>query len=278
MRGLQKIRRLAGIADISANRLREFLSAAASAEAHSPADDAKRSLAVVVPCFGHARFLNTTLTSIVAQTRLPDEVILIDDCSPDGSGQLIEGFIEDRARHGCGRFRLLRNRENRGQAASLNRGIGSASSDLIMILNDDDYLMHDAVATTFELFDRFREVALIGGSSIHFSSDDELVRSGKSISDHVAEKGMVFEVRRPDMVPGYRTYNDLNMTHSGCSFLKSAWESAGGYYSERRKRLVPFSDRDFQLRVNALFPIAVSGRVPFSFWRSGSSVDAGRNS
>lgn len=34
----------------------------------------------------------------------------------------------------------------------------------------------------------------------------------------------------------------------------------------------------FQLRLNALFPVAISPDVPFSFWRRGSSVDQGRNS
>lgn len=274
---VKKIRRLAGLPDISPARIQEFLATAPSAPPCVTALE-KRSLAIIVPCFGHARFLNTMLTSITSQTRMPDEVIVVNDDSPDGSGDILERFIRERLALGCTRFSLIRNSSNAGQAASLNVGISRAASDLIMILNDDDYLMHDAVELVFALFGRYRDVALTGGSSIHFSSDEDLRNADKHISSHVAPDSLTLDVRSPGDVLHYRNYNDLNMTHSGCTFLKSAWELAGGYFPDKRKRLVPFSDRDFQLRVNALFPVALSARIPFSFWRSNSSVDAGRNS
>ncbi len=265
--------------DISQDRIREFVAGAASPSSQAVASIKKRSLAIVVPCYGHARFLKTMLTSITSQSRLPDEVVLIDDCSPDGSGDIIERFMVDNQKeHSNTRFTLLRNTGNAGQAMSLNRGISATDSDLIMILNDDDYLMHDAVEVTFRLFDCYRDVVMVGGTSIHFSNDDELAKADKSIASCVGFDTMAFDIRYPNDTLRYRSYNDLNMTHSGCSFLKSAWEMAGGYYPEKNERLVPFSDRDFQLRVNALFPVAVSSRTPFSFWRNNSSVDAGRNS
>jgi hypothetical protein len=86
------------------------------------------------------------------------------------------------------------------------------------------------------------------------------------------------DLRTPNQVKGYRGYNDINMTHSGSSFYKSAWKVIGGYYSDKSKRLVHFSDRDFQLRMNALFPVALSNITPLSCWRNDSSVDQGVNS
>jgi len=263
--------------DISQDKIREFLAGVATVESSPATSDERRSLAIVVPCYGHARFLKAMITSITCQTLLPDEVIFIDDCSPDGSGDFLERFIDDRGEKGCSRFKLMRNSENSGQASCLNRGINTAVSDMVMILNDDDYLMHDAVEVAIKLFNCYRDVVLMGGSSIHFSDDNEINNSNKLISCHVDTDTMTFDIRYPKDVLNYRSYNDLNMTHSGCSFLKSAWEKAGGYYTNKRNRLVPFSDRDFQLRVNALFPVATSELVPFSFWRSNSSVDAGRN-
>ena len=86
------------------------------------------------------------------------------------------------------------------------------------------------------------------------------------------------DIRQPADSFAYERYNDLNMTHSASCFRRDAWKAVGGYYSDARRRIVPFSDRDFQLRVNALFPVGVSPTVAFSFWRTYSSVDAGRNS
>lgn len=47
----------------------------------------------------------------------------------------------------------------------------------------------------------------------------------------------------------------------------------GGYYSDVSKRVVRYTDRDFQMRACSMFPIGASLEVPFAFWREGSSVD-----
>ena len=236
-----------------------------------------RSLAVVVPCFKHAPYLPQMFESIVAQTRLPDEAIFIDDASPDDSSEVIGRLFATHPSPRGGRYSLLANDRNLGQAASLNRAISTASSDLIMILNDDDYLMHDAVESMLALFGQYRDVVLIGAHSIHFAGHEALAAAPKLSTDHSAS-GLSLVVHRPEDVAGYRSYNDLNMTHSGSCFLKVAWEAVGGYQVDKKRRVVPFSDRDFQLRVNAAWPVAVAYETPYSFWRTDSSVDRGRDS
>ncbi|MEI6704039.1 MAG: glycosyltransferase family A protein [Deltaproteobacteria bacterium] len=272
----RKVSRLFGTTEISQRRIRKFLDTVSIVEPLR-SEIPPVSVAVVIPCYGHSSFLVSTLESIANQSRHPDEVIAIDDCSPDQSSEVLEKELARLRERGNIRCTLLKNDRNRGQAFTLNRGIAAAGSELIMILNDDDYLMHDAVATQFELFERYTEAVMIGGTSIHFCGNEELElhpKTGRSIPG--VEK-VALSVSLPSDVRSFRHYNDLNMTHSGCCFLKSVWEKVGGYYSEKNKRLVPFSDRDFQLRVNALFPVAVSNDVPFSFWRSDSSVDQGRD-
>ncbi len=273
----RKVSRLSGVSEISQRRIRKFLDTV-SVIVPLRGEKLPASVAVVIPCYGHSSFLVSTLKSIASQSRLPDEVIAIDDGSPDQTSEVLEKELARLRERGNVSCTLLKNDWNRGQAFTLNRGIAIAASELIMILNDDDYLMHDAVATQLELFEQYTEAVMIGGTSIHFCGNEELElhpKTGRSIPG--GEK-VALSVSQPSDVLSFRHYNDLNMTHSGCCFLKSAWEKVGGYYSDKNKRLVPFSDRDFQLRVNALFPVAVSNDVPFSFWRSGSSVDQGRDS
>ncbi|HIJ87345.1 MAG TPA: glycosyltransferase [Desulfuromonadales bacterium] len=272
----RKVSRLFGAPEISQRRIQAFLNSVSSV-GQLRSENPPVSVAVVIPCYGHSAFLAQALESIANQSRLPDEVIAIDDCSPDHSGAVLaEGFARLGAR-GNIRCTLLNNDSNRGQAFSLNRGVAAAASELIIILNDDDYLMHDAVATLLELFKLRTDVVMIGGTSVHFCSNEELASHSKS-SRSTPGGPVALSVSLPADVSSFRRYNDLNMTHSGSCFLKSAWETVGGYYADKSKRLVPFSDRDFQLRVNALFPVAVSNDVPFSLWRRGSSVDQGRDS
>lgn len=271
-----RAKRLLSPTTVSQARLKLFLREVNSRPPVSLPLEAPRSIAVVVPCYGHAAYIPEMLESIVAQTRPPDEVIFVDDCSTDATGEVLREFIAAHAWPG-GRPQILVNDRNLGQSASLNRGISAASSELIMILNDDDYLMHDAVESMLALFGQYRDVVLIGAHSIHFAGHEALAAAPKLSTDHSAS-GLPLVVHLPQDVPGYRSYNDLNMTHSGSCFLKVTWEAVGGYQVDKKRRVVPFSDRDFQLRVNAAWPVAVAYETPFSFWRTDSSVDRGRDS
>ena len=230
------------------------------------------SLAVVVASYGHRPFLETTLSSLTDQTRPPDEVVLVDDCSPDGTREALDRLVAARGDDAAGKWKVISNPVTIGQAASLNLGIAAAETDLVLILNDDDYLMHDCVETMLSLFERYPDVALIGAHSIHFTSDGELAAAPRRIEAYVGGNPVSLEIRSPADARRYRGLIDLNMTHSGSCFAKSAWEAVGGYYPDPRKRVAPIEDRDFQLRVNALYPVGVNMEVPFSFWRSNSHV------
>jgi len=275
-RSLVVARRTVGGPEVSQRRIRRFLAGIDRAKAAEPWLG-PGSLAIVVPCYGHAAYLAAMFESIVRQTRPPDEVIFVEDRSPDDSAEILAGLIAGGADPTAGRFSLLRNETNLGQAASLNRGISVAQSDVVMVLNDDDYLMHDAVALTLERFAHHPDLALIGAHGIHFAGDGALAAASKT-SDVYPGAGRPLLVHGPADVLGYRRCNDLNMTHSGSCFRRAAWDLVGGYCPDKRLRVVPFSDRDFQLRINALWPVGVATETPLSFWRTDSSVDAGRNS
>jgi GT2 family glycosyltransferase len=262
---------------ISRARLAQFLDRMDAKPKASLPPDPPTSIALVVPCFRHAAYLPEMLESVASQTRPPDEVIFVDDGSPDGSGDILKSFIEGHSLPAESRCELLVNDRNLGQAASLNRGISAASSELIMILNDDDYLMHDAVESMLALFGRHRDVALIGAGHVRFAGRDALAAASKLSIGHLAPDATVV-VHRPDEVARYRYAHELDMTHSGQCFLRVAWEAVGGYWPDKNARVVPFSDRDFQIRVGSVWPVAVAVGTPLAFWRSDSSVDAGRHS
>lgn len=238
---------------------------------------ANPSLAVVIPCYGHAPFLEDMFESIRLQTTSPNQVIFVVDDSPDDTLQILEGLVRHYANEMTAQLIILENEKNLGQAASLNKAIEYSNTDLIMILNDDDYLMHDSIEVAFTIFRKYPGAALLGGHALHFGSDD--LKSLPKLIQSICPVGNIeIDLRPPELVAAYQKYNDINMTHSGSCFYKSAWEVIGGYYPDKSQRLVHFSDRDFQLRMNALFPVALSNITPLSCWRNDSSVDQGINS
>jgi GT2 family glycosyltransferase len=263
--------------EISQRKIRAFIKQ--TCNQHKPVEFYKTqlSIAIVVPCYGHAPYLKEMFESIRLQTRQADEVIFVVDSSPDDSFQILQNLIQEFKDQTKSKFLLIKNDSNLGQAASLNKGIEHAQSDLIMILNDDDYLLHDCIEVSLNILGKNPTAALLGGHSLHFGGHS-LKHIPKLIQDICPVENIEIDMRLPSHVSQYRGYNDINMTHSGSSFYKAAWHSIGGYYSDKSKRLVHFSDRDFQLRMNALFPVALSNLTPLSCWRNDSSVDQGVNS
>ena len=238
---------------------------------------AASTISIIIPCYGHAPFLADMFESLILQTRQPEKIIFVVDQSPDNSVEILTMLIQQFQDQTNSQFEILENSNNLGQAASLNRGIAIAETNLIMILNDDDYLMHDCVEMILKMFEKHPQVALIGGHCQAFGKH-ELPDLQKNIRDFSSLEQIQLAIHFPSEVKYYRSTNAINMTHSSSTFYKLAWKAVGGYYPNKEERVVPNSDRDFQMRINALFPVGISDDIPLSCWRNYSSVDHGLNS
>jgi glycosyltransferase involved in cell wall biosynthesis len=88
-------------------------------------------VSVVIPCFRNAATIGRALDSINAQSRTVDEIIVVNDCSPESIE--IEGVLA--AYPGVV---YLKNSVNVGPSASRNIGLSKASGDVIAFLDADD--------------------------------------------------------------------------------------------------------------------------------------------
>lgn len=89
-------------------------------------------VSVVIPVYGQSGYVLRLVQSLKIQERL-GEIIIIDDASPE---------IDETVLRTIEGVRYFRNRGNQGFDSSVNRGVGKAEHDYILILNSDTEAYH----------------------------------------------------------------------------------------------------------------------------------------
>lgn len=92
-------------------------------------------LSVIVPCHNVQQFVPDTLRSLALNAGPETEFLLVDDCSTDGTGELLDRAARDL----LPQARVLRHERNRGISQARNTGIDAARGTYLTFLDGDDW-------------------------------------------------------------------------------------------------------------------------------------------
>jgi glycosyltransferase involved in cell wall biosynthesis len=120
-----------------------------------PFSISRRGISVVLPTYNEAHSLVAVLQSIFAQTRVPDEIIIVDDCSTDNALQVVRRFRDPH-----NRIKLLSTSKKSGYAAASNVGIRAASYDFIALSQANDLWLPRHCFTLAALLESCPDAAL----------------------------------------------------------------------------------------------------------------------
>ena len=101
------------------------------------------SISIIMPVYKVEKYLPKCLESILAQTFSDFEVVLIDDGSPDGSGQIGEKYAAQDSR-----IKVF-HKENGGVSSARNYGIGKAQGTYVAFCDSDDWVDPDWLETLY---------------------------------------------------------------------------------------------------------------------------------
>ncbi len=108
---------------------------------------------IVIPLYNKAGCIGRAIQSILKQTVSDWRLIVVDDGSTDGGGDVVRGFDD-------GRIELIR-QENAGPGAARNRGIAEARGEFIAFLDADDEWYPSYLATALEGFVKHPGVSMV---------------------------------------------------------------------------------------------------------------------
>ncbi len=118
-------------------------------------------ISVVVATFRGKAYLTEQLESLRLQTRTPDEVILSDDCSGDGTAEAIAAYIDE---YGLSNWRLIAHKENHGFIGNFRLALAEATGEIIFPCDQDDIWKADKLEVMERVFLDDPQTMAVNGS------------------------------------------------------------------------------------------------------------------
>lgn len=109
---------------------------------------AQLHISIAMCTYNGERFLAEQLGSFLQQTRLPDELVVCDDASQDGTGTILKNFADQAPFM----VRLFKNEENLGFAKNFEKAVSLCQGDLIAFSDQDDVWLPEKLACFEEAF------------------------------------------------------------------------------------------------------------------------------
>jgi glycosyltransferase involved in cell wall biosynthesis len=115
---------------------------------------------ILTSSFNKYSYLKDWSKSIIAQKYRPLEVVMVDDCSDDGTRKLVKRFRKRFAENNIS-FNYIRNKKRLHCSSSYRRAIENATGDFMGVLDADDMLSDDAVEYIMGKYNRYKDIAWI---------------------------------------------------------------------------------------------------------------------
>ena len=114
-------------------------------------------ISIIVPVYNTAPYLNKCIESIINQTYTDLEVLLIDDCSTDGSAEILDYWAERDPR-----IHVMHKEKNSGVSDSRNIALRTACGEYVGFVDSDDWLEP-------EMFAEMQKLLEVTGADVAFS-------------------------------------------------------------------------------------------------------------
>src|SRR5436190_13406091 len=174
-------------------------------------------LSVVMPVHNALPFLDQSIESILNQTYEDFEFVIFDDCSTDGSSEVIHEWAKRDPR-----IKVYESEKCLGLVGSSNDAVAKSGAPIVARMDGDDISHPDRLRQQLQVLEEDVNIAVVGSLSIGIDAAGREVRP--------RDRWRI--VRRSDFAP---------FPHGSVMFRRSVFDAVGGY------RECPFSGEDNDL-------------------------------
>ncbi len=217
---------------------------------------------IVTISYNQARFLEQAITSVLAQSGVELEYIIVDPGSTDGSREIIERY-RDRIAH-------IIYEKDQGPADGLNRGFARATGDWFGYINSDDYYLDGGLRNAAAAVNLHPDAGAIIGNGFIVDEFGSVLR--RSISQRFSLSGALhgssFALQQATFyrAKAFRSVNGFNIGNRTCWDGEILCDLADKGYNIRR-----VYDNIGAFRIHSL-SITGSGRVIDQYWQDRETI------
>ena len=182
------------------------------------------SLSLIVPNYNYGIFISECLDSINDQTVMPDEIIVIDDCSTDESVEIIKNYKTQN-------FKFIQNDKNLGIVNNFSKAVEQASCELVTIVASDNTITPDFVEKFLEYSTQYPEYAIYYNDIILFGPLARGLAKRVGAKDIGHNKYLwEFPEATEKAIEGLKDTNFMNGT---AMFRKTWYDKVGGFIESK---------------------------------------------
>ncbi|WP_235375838.1 glycosyltransferase family 2 protein [Campylobacter lari] len=149
----------------------------------------KPLVSIIMPTFNRQNYIGFAIESILNQSYLNFEFIIIDDCSTDATYNIIQEYAKNDKR-----IVVLRNERNRGIVYSLNKCMGICKGKYIARMDDDDISLPERIEKQVDAMERDNSIIVAGCYFKPIGEDTEFFGNWVNVCEHdMIKLKMMFE-------------------------------------------------------------------------------------
>lgn len=128
-------------------------------------------VSVIMPLHNAAAYVGDSVKSILSQTFKDFELIVVDDASTDGSGEVVQGINDSRVR-------LIRSEVQLNAAGARNLGMAEATGEFVAFLDADDIALPERLDVQVRFLREHPEVGVLGSQVVTMNQNGAFVSNG----------------------------------------------------------------------------------------------------